>query len=210
MRHLTVLAVLAAVMGALQAAPAAILSDGDFSVPIAQSSWMAGTHGFYSYYTNTLGGSPANLEATGGNPDAHLRLRQFGSHLMTALPAPAGEQSWTVSFDWARPNSWGNANFEVWAFSDGDELRINNTLYGADAVVTGGEKLRDIVLPTSSSWVGQSFDFTVPAGYDAVALVWFMDGSDNNGRIDNLVVTPEPASLAMLALGGLALLRRRR
>jgi hypothetical protein len=38
----------------------------------------------------------------------------------------------------------------------------------------------------------------------------FNSANGNNGVIiDNVVVTPEPASMALLAMGGLAMLRRR-
>jgi hypothetical protein len=196
----------------LPASAAAILSDGEFSAPIGQASWTAGTDAFSDYYTNTIGGSPANLEPADGNPDAHLRLRQYGCNVTVGVPAPAGEQDWNVAFDWKRAQSWGNPNFEIWVLNDGDAVQINSFLYGADAVTTGGTKLYDTVLSgnTAGEWLAQSFDVTVPAGYDAVVLTWFMDGSDDNGRIDNLVITPEPATLAVLAVGGVALLRRRR
>ncbi len=44
-----------------------------------------------------------------------------------------------------------------------------------------------------------------------ISIIWQLDAGDEDLALDNVMVTgvPEPASLALLALGGLALIRRR-
>jgi len=67
---------------------------------------------------------------------------------------------------------------------------VNDTLY-ANAVDTGGDSLGRL--------------YTVDVATGATTLV----GLNNAGQIDGLAWIPEPASLSLLALGALAVIRRR-
>lgn len=66
-------------------------------------------------------------------------------------------------------------------------------VYTSQAAVTGS------IVASGSNYYGQC---DVPAGHDFVALAAY------GGHC--LALTPEPATLALLAVGGLVLLRRRR
>ncbi len=62
------------------------------------------------------------------------------------------------------------------------------------------------------NWHTHCIDFTAEGDWAVFALKLRSHGADSGAvmRIDNLTLIPEPASLALLALGGLIALRRRR
>ena len=69
------------------------------------------------------------------------------------------------------------------------------------------------VLPTAAP--GSTFDISLPSGSDTNSLLLIVSGNLTTVLPDTITgstitVTPEPASLGLLALGGLFGLRRRR
>ena len=65
------------------------------------------------------------------------------------------------------------------------------------------------------TWETQTFNIDMGAGYDYILLALSSPGSSSTlyawgVGIDNVDIIPEPATLGVLALGGLALIRRRR
>ena len=76
------------------------------------------------------------------------------------------------------------------------------------------------LIDTNGQWIHEEADITLPSGYDyssglALRMIhqtWGAPGSDYGSHVymDNAVVVPEPATMALLALGGLAAIRRRR
>jgi len=195
------------------ASAAVIWSDGTFTAPLSQPKFTVGTDPVGAYYTNTVGGSPAYLDSADGNPAPELRTSQYGSEIALALPAPANAETWTIAFDYRRSNTWGTPQFQVYALASGT-ADLNSNLYGGLMTVTDGQTLLNVDLPSSTSdWTAQSFDVAVPSGMSVVLWRIASDGSTDNVRLDNIQVTsaavPEPASLGLLALGALGLLRRR-
>ena len=77
----------------------------------------------------------------------------------------------------------------------------------------GGGLASDTMAMDGTTIFTSNFTLTDPRGIDAVEIYKSNTGS-NNGKFDNIIVAatpvPEPATICALALGGLALIRRRR
>lgn len=124
-------------------------------------------------------------------------------------------------------------NFGVNAHSGEEFLAFNRNLYATDPETIGfsqiytdisiwgasgngtatfridgynGASIVDTMTATSTGgWI--QLAISDPSGFDSVKLTQI--GSDNAWVYDDLVFTPEPASLSLLVLSGLWLLRRR-
>ena len=65
-----------------------------------------------------------------------------------------------------------------------------------------------LVPPNTTGWTAYSSSFTTLAG-TAYAEVKFSEGSWGTMYVDNVAVTPEPATMVLLGIGGLVALRRK-
>ena len=84
----------------------------------------------------------------------------------------------------------------------------------------GGAKLDELEVPIAGiteSWANYSMNYTIAAGTDHIKLVvgtstgWAAPNAvPSSYGFDNITLIPEPASLALLGLGGLLLRRRRK
>lgn len=142
-----------------------------------------------------------------GAPGAHVVYQEF--------EVPAGGQ---VEFD-----LWWDNQAGVW-FNAGDlspdgdfnqHARVDLLTTGSDPFGTGGEVLDNLFTldsgPFQSGYEHFVFDISGFAG-DEVRLR-FAEVDNQfffNFAVDNVVVTPEPAALAMLGFGALLIGRRRR
>ena len=165
--------------------------------------------------------------ATGGNPGSYLQVGEDGtgsvSLWMVFDPAHFTEtQEVQFSFDYKQSLSDGEStasNVLVYGLVDdqsGDTVKVGNT-WGTTPSVTGAyTELVSDSLGTSADWTSYSETVEIEGGqYDAVFFrIRLAAGWPNNivdGGIDNIQVQviPEPASLALLGVGGALLLRRR-
>jgi hypothetical protein len=227
MRKYTSCVVFVAVLLCAQAAWANFV-NGDFSNPsqfVTQSSFVVGDGVLGSWYADGMGISSGGfLERTGTG----VATSDFGTYVNNAyaawqvLPmAPAG--TYTVGYDF-RGTNYDRDLFwvGVYAVKTGTTLNVSSlwpflansnytllTLYDPGAANTNGNWVTNV-----------STSFTLTAAqastyqYLAFQVVGApMDAGFMGDRTDydNLTTSvPEPVTMAMLALGGLAMLRRRK
>jgi hypothetical protein len=207
----------AVIVGQSAAARGAVIyADGDFAT-VNQGDFTAGVSALSTsaspvYYTQKYISFSAQATSD-GNPGNNLQFGLWGSAVDFALAAPASDSPWTLTFDYiaATGYSSGNTGLRVYQLASGDTMSSAYSLGGASS----GVSIASLVLPTNTNdaYVAETLSFTAPADAVAIGFAWFGDYGPG-ARLDNIQVTgpavPEPASLGFLALGGLALLRRRR
>lgn len=151
----------------------------------------------------------------GGNPDGYMRIVDAATGAIIHVKAPAkflGDQS---------GYNGGALSFDFRVFTGSTSLLTN---WGT-VTITGssGSASLDLGSPPGDAWTTYSTPMTA-AAWGKSELEWTSLLSDiteidlyaeaiNGGEtlgMDNFQITPEPASAALLAWGGLAAMRRRR
>lgn len=128
----------------------------------------------------------------------------------------SGTDSFDLSFDWNARAGWTADDAIVYTlFTTSDNTSAGTITTIAQGSVSGFPSNTAVTIPASFTGIG-----TV-AGASVGQQLWiefaydlssYSGSGDRNGRLDNVVlsVVPEPGSLALMALGGMCLMRRRR
>jgi hypothetical protein len=200
-------------------ASAELIGDGDFSDGTLQDTSGGGTvasfaTGVWASATNWSQGwdtaSGAAVYDDAGN--------NYNKGILQYVDIAAGDYEFQFDvMNLANPQ-WG-AYWYVGLASNADNITDNAPLVEGDARIHEGN-LNAYLDPNATEYTTVTLPFTVSAAqastYDKI-VVGFTgngpgpDGPDADLRIDNVsLVIPEPATMSLLALGGLAALRRRR
>lgn len=172
-----------------------LLPNGDFENGGADWSYASG-------------GGTGTFEATGGNPDGYAAMDAagtwgvvFSSEDSDGGPMPlstigltAGE-TYTFQFDAISAGGGGTA--------------IKFESYTGDTEI-GAANTGDLAFAATAQWGTYTQSYTIDPAADGIKMV-FVSTADGTGY-DNAGVLgiPEPASVALLGVGALALVRRRR
>lgn len=130
------------------------------------------------------------------------------------VPGQNYAQSLGFAFDWAT-GAGGNANVGVWPNAAGTPIVIGTITPGVFHTISGTMTKNAASIAYSVQIDGGapfngSFTHSDARGINGFEMYQQAAAGLNNGfRVDNLIMTPEPASFALLAIGGLGLLRRR-
>lgn len=186
------------ITGTVQAAN--ILTNGDFN-----------TGDFSSWWTWVPPDTDRNVQIEPGSGysfDGTDNARIWSAADWGAGPGAIGQTvdmiegtSYSFSFDYSArwTESWGSADWLI---------KYYDSAWG-DSGWEWGELYHESPAPNlEGEWLSFSQDFVAPAGaahadFQIRAYNW------TTVYVDNVVVTPEPASLVLLGLGGLVLRRRR-
>jgi len=179
----------------------------------AQQGWNGSNNWAVSASTNFTEGDAA-LKLDPGSGDYN---DVFAGTFITGLTVG---QPYTLTFDFQADVGFDKGSPGL---GTGDDLKPSasyNVMAVADSPIGWGLTEDYPAQPTGSTWIGvgnwdglyhqQSRSFTATATSMAFVIKVRSMNSPGTVRLDNLVVTPEPASMVLLVLGGLVCLYRRR
>jgi hypothetical protein len=124
----------------------------------------------------------------------------YGAGVYQDVAATVGT-NYTLTADSALDNWWMNHGYLKLEFWDAG----NVNMVGFAESAHWGQPGYDLGLP----WANYSISGVAPAGTVTVRAALASWGEGGTARFDNAVLTPEPATLAILGLGGLLLRRRK-
>lgn len=127
------------------------------------------------------------------------------------------QQEFTLSFKYTSDNAGTNARAVVLGGDAGGMNLIHNgTTGGTVDLLDGGPILfsgnaKNTATTGNVQWETLTYTFTPTADYDYLIVGLTSSGSVSDiVGFDDISLTPEPATMSLLGLGGLALIRRRR
>lgn len=196
---------------AASAARAAIVANGGFETtnggPTIAADWTvpAGDN-FNRLPTGGVGGSAAEELINTAPASAAGPFRQ--DTVLVGGDSAAGGVAYTFSFDSLRTETAGGV-FQAQRYATDN---VGDTI--------GGPVINDTLTNGNTAFETTSLPFTSPAGTVGFQINFYpitggATGTESDVILDNVAITgpgavPEPASLSLLALGGLGLIRRRR
>jgi hypothetical protein len=209
-------------IGGATSTQAAMITNGDFSVaPTTVGSWVGGTGALDTWIARgreTLSEPEnwVNLTRTSGqnvgwveylnSPGEYFAWVATGSGpgMFQAIEYPGAGAQLTIRFDHAAKST---VNDYVTLRLMGVNTGANIPIYSGGAEDTGWGDVLFRYEPTRlASWRSAEQTVTLSGNYDYLVIQFSRTG----GFVDNVSMIPEPASLSVLALGVLALRRRRR
>jgi hypothetical protein len=188
-------------------AQANMLTNGDFALGSDGTTAPNNAALAWSQY-NSSGGW--NNRETSGNPvpgDYLMAIGAAGGYGAFAWQDVAGTAGTTykLSADSSLDNWWKNAGYLKIEFYDAGGTNPVN-LVGFAESAHWAQAGYDTGLP----WANYSITGTAPAGTATVRAMLGTWGEGGTARFDNAVLIPEPATMILLGLGSLAMLRRKK
>jgi len=214
--------------------PFSLVGSGNFSVPDSGSATFDYTYAPTARGTDALA---LNADFTDGSQDGTNQAHQLAYVLTGQAVGPVYDSiappAATIKFGWIVVSGYADEDFDVGNITtdpDGGDptnthLTLHNyTITGPDAALF--QMLVDFadgtIVPAGSPWLDLELRFVVPPGtppgvktatltiYTDEGAVFGGAGASFQYTLQGSVVTPEPATLSLLCLGGLAIVWRRR
>jgi len=123
------------------------------------------------------------------------------------IPAPAAGTDLTLTLDWKQEQGPVH-QVRIYGVSVGDSMG-----YWAGGT-NPGTLYETLDLGLSADWTTKTVNFTWNGAEDYMHVMFRSSGEWGSGQgdtgLDNVVLTPEPATMALLSIGGLGVLIRRK
>ena len=216
-------------------ASASVIGSEDFSYPDGALTSAVGTQWVgHSGTPGTLpvAGGAAVVSQDSGSEDAHLIFGEIDSGVLSAtfdvvVTANAisgsdfeyfahfmtdGTFNFGARLDVVAPSGSGDYTFGIATFSSTAETTLGTDFSFGDVVPVTLEFDFATGLASVSAGGDTAVSTTVDLGasFDSFALRQSNSSSDETITVDNIVITPEPASMALVGLGSLMMVGRRR
>jgi len=227
MRNLRVLVVLLAIVGVSSVASASLFAD-DFE-SYAAGSALHGQGGWKGWDNNPAWGAPASsAQANSGSISAEIAgtadlVHEFdfaGGNLelsaMQYIPDGGFGQSFFILLNWY--NDGGPYDWSAQLNFDMDAGQVVSDFGGGATTGIVYDKWVELkfVIDLAANTVDEYYDGTLlsshlwdDGGYDTLECIDLFGNGASPVYYDDITIVPEPATLFLLCLGGLALLKRR-
>jgi hypothetical protein len=197
MKKSKLVVVLLAVCAMAGIASANLLSNGNFNLPdssAAPESWNIWTYGggWANHQNDASSYDSTWYMAVGGSSSA-------GAGLYQVVAGTAGV-TYTLTVD-GGAQAWWKPKGEMKIFF----LDASDAVLDTQVAVTADPQGYDILVP----WHNVSLTAVAPVGTTQVKVEFACASGEGTVWFDNAVLIPEPATLAVLGLGGLLLRRKK-
>jgi hypothetical protein len=176
-----------------------LIQNGDFETP-SPANWTL----------VTVPNSSGAYQTSGGNPGAYVTIGQTvscaqDSHYWEQEVNVSPSTLYDISFDYVSPAMQATSvRLDFWT-GPGQSGWISNS-YVYDSIVWGYCPSLD---PTST-WTHREDSFTTPDTANVMTVRLLQNSGWGWASFDNVTITPEPATMGLLAVGGLGCLFRRK
>jgi MYXO-CTERM domain-containing protein len=195
-----------------------LVTDGGFENTTSFSSsnganWVRGVDAFDTWYGYAIHWNRVS-PGHDGSGYAATRTWPSGQSSLLQVIQDNGNNTGLHTLSFSIAGKWLFGGVYVEGFNDDGAIAsflLSGTPSGGTGLfVDGSGPGYATIVYDSTTWTNVSYTLDLGEGYKYITIAFQSTGVPDNPRLDNVSLTPEPAAMAVLGVGGLLALRRRR